>query len=160
MDDLGLMPGINSNECQECVEKTKRLKDHESLQAKYEQMNRDLTSEIANLRETIENLHKQNSIQVSTNEELNKSLLVLSKQPVPNKDKNELFLSTVSRRTVTTKETSNLTQELLQKNLALEETNKRLKFKISRLNKELYDNEKVFGTRLELVYTALRNYIA
>jgi hypothetical protein len=159
MSDLNLVPGINSQDCQECAEKAKRIKDHESLQTKYEQMNRDLTAEIASLRETIESLHKQNSMQVSTNEELNKSLMVLSKSTMPQKDKNELFLSTVSRRTVNTKETSNLAQELLQKNLALEETNKRLRFKVSRLNKELYDNEKVFGTRLELVYTALRNYI-
>jgi hypothetical protein len=143
----------------ECSDRRRRLENLESLQAKYEQMNQELNREIVSLRETIEGLHRQLSMQTPNNDELNRSSMLLSKQPSQSKESNALLLSTVSRRNIQTKESGGLAQELLQKNIALEESNKRLKYKISQLNKELYDNEKVFGTRLELVYTALRNYI-
>lgn len=55
-------------------------------------------------------------------------------------------------------EQNNIAQELLQKIVALEETNKKLNRKLRMLSKEITDAEAIYGERLEFLYVACINF--
>lgn len=136
--------------CGECPEKDFQIERLKALNANYERMSKETQNSMATLQEKVFRLNEQLQAQ---------------------EDQNRLTLNSSRSQAMTTssvlggfKKTSALkesafAQELLQKNLSREEENKRLKLKISRLNQELYENQRTYSQRVELLYTLIEKYI-
>lgn len=136
--------------CHECPEKDFQIERLKALNANYERMSKESQTSMAGLQERIFRLNEQ----LQAQEDQNRLTLNSSRSQA-------LASSTILgglKKTSVLKESA-FAQELLQKNLSREEENKRLKLKISRLNQELYDNQRTYSQRVELLYTLIEKYI-
>jgi len=136
--------------CPDCPEKDFQIERLKALNTNYERMSKESQNSMGALQEKIFRLNEQ----LQAQEDQNRLTLNSSRSQA-------MSSSTVLgslKKTSVLKESA-FAQELLQKNLSREEENKRLKLKISRLNQELYDNQRTYSQRVELLYTLIEKYI-
>ena len=143
--------GIYRKKCSECAEKDTQIEHLKTFTNDYEKLAMDNKSTILVLQEKVKKLNEQ--VQQANEEQLR----TVSSFKNTSQVLNTSSLFGAQKRSNVLKE-SNYAQELLQKNLSREEENKRLKLRISKLNQELYENQKVYAQRVELLYSVVENY--
>lgn len=134
--------------CSDCPEKDFEIGRLKTLNENLERVSREAQGTMAGMQEKLMRLNEQ----LSAQEDQNRLSLASNRSQL-------LTSSTVVSKKATVLKESAFAQELLQKNLSREEENKRLKLKISRLNQELYENQRTYGQRVELLYTLIQKYV-
>lgn len=143
--------GVGKKKCLDCPEKDIQIETLKKLNANYEKISKDSQATVSSLQERIYKMNEQ--LQASQEDQNRLSLNTNRSQLLTN----STLMAVSSKRNIGMKE-SGFAQELLQKNLSREEENKRLKLKISKLNQELYENQKTYAQRIELIYSLLEAY--
>lgn len=143
--------GGAKKKCLDCPEKDVQIETLKKLSSNYEKISKDSQATVSSLQERIYKLTEQ--LQASQEDQNRMSLTSNRSQVLTS----STLMGISSKRNVGLKE-GGFAHELLQKNLSREEENKRLKLKISKLNQELYESQKTYTQRIELIYSLLEAY--
>lgn len=142
--------GSLKKKCGECAHKETELNHLKEMAINYEHMKNDNQQIIFSLQEKVQKLNER----LQNTEDQNK---MINSQRNIHQSMNSSNVLVSSKKSSLLKE-SNYAQELLQKIITKEEESKRLKIKISKLNQELYENQKTYSQRIDLLYTIVGSY--
>ena len=142
--------------CHEREENTQALHEYGAKYQKlYETTLAELQSardEVFRLKDDVNNL-KEKERQLEEDKKALENNLTVKAESVGRNSQSSIKL----KKSSAALDQNNIGKELLQKMMALEETNKKLNRKIRMLSKEITDAEAMYGERLEFLYVACIN---